>query len=346
MYESREEILKRSDAFQQTTRVVLDSEVEIRGFFQAHGGDVVLVACGSSYWASLSAHKTLKLALRRSVYAVKAGDVLMNPEEHARAYTDPVLVVPSRSGSTTEQLEAIRIFRESYGTVPVLSIVVYDNTPLESLSDLCLSIPWANEVSVCQTRSFSCLYLALILIAGLYDDALKQGMLRFLEVSEFLAQRDFPKVEALVSHSTSQPRLIAIGSGRQYGVTIEGAYICVEMAQLPASYYTVTELRHGPVVTVNEHTVVVVCSMGTPLAIEEQMAREAKAQGAYILAVVSEGSFSGADTLFSLDGPYPPEAVALHYVFVMQAYAHFMAIARGLDPDRPGNLVRFIQLKA
>jgi hypothetical protein len=38
------------------------------------------------------------------------------------------------------------------------------------------------------------------------------------------------------------------GHGEQYGTTCEGAYIVVEMAQMPAGVYQTIELRHGPIV--------------------------------------------------------------------------------------------------
>lgn len=343
MYESRREILNQADALLKTAEAVLSHRERIARFFERQG-DIVFVACGSSYWASLSAMRTLQMAHHRSTHAVKAGDVMMNPAEYADCFEAPLLIVPSRSGTTTEQLEAVRILREAYGEAPVLSLIVSDDSPLEDASDLVIRIPWCNEISVCQTRSFSCLYLGMVMLAALYDEELLHGMRRYLGVSEALAERDFPRVEALVKAREGRDRVVAIGSGRQYGVTIEGAYICVEMAQIPANYYTVTELRHGPIVTVDDQTTLFVCSMRGARPIEEQMAREAKAQGAHVVAVTAEERFEGADTLFSLGGDYPPEAVALHFVFVMQAYAHALAVQKGLNPDQPGDLVRAIHL--
>jgi len=39
---------------------------------------------------------------------------------------------------------------------------------------------------------------------------------------------------------------------------------------------------------------------------------------------------------------YPKEAIALHFIFVLQLFAHHFSIARGKNPDSPGKLLPFI----
>jgi glucosamine 6-phosphate synthetase-like amidotransferase/phosphosugar isomerase protein len=46
----------------------------------------------------------------------------------------------------------------------------------------------------------------------------------------------------------------------------------------------------------------------------------------------------------SLDHQYSKEIVALHYVFCMQSVAFHYSVRRGKNPDRPGNLVPYIEL--
>ena len=344
-YDSFHEILDQSTALKQTLIYVQSREKDIRNFFKA-AGDVVFVGCGSSYWASLSAHRTFALYNERRTFAVKAGEILMNPDEYKNAYSNPILVCPSRSGNTSELLKAVTILRDFYGNVPVLSIIEYEDAPLEKLSDLCLNIPWANEISVCQTRSFSCLYLAMVLISAIVSDnsTLLSGMQRYVEAAPMLHKKDEKVISELVSSFQNFDYLVAIGSGRQYGVAVEGAYIGIEMALLNASYYMTLELRHGPIVTVGENTLVAIVSNGKAKELEENMAADSKRQGAKVLAVTADSSFQNADWVFSLDGDYPVEATALYYTYVMQMFAYYQALRKGLDPDHPGDLIPFITL--
>lgn len=343
MYLSRDEIAHQSESLQRTWNTVLSRKKDIC-LFLGDTEDVIFLACGSSYWLSLSAHITLGMATGLRTYAVKAGDVLLNPEEYVKRYVRPALVMPSRSGATTEQLKALRIMKEAYPGLKVLSVVEYGDSALAAQSDVSVHIPWAKEVSVCQTRSFSNLYVALIGLAAVYDSALHAGMTSYLAARRTLEERDFPLVEALVEDFGALSSVVALGSGRQYGVTIEGAYICIEMAQMLCAYYGLLEYRHGPIVTANTGTLLAICSNGNALQHEEKMAQEAERFGVQTLAVVATKGFEAVRWRFSLGGDYPKEAVALHYVFVLQAIAYFVAVARGLDPDHPGELVPFIQI--
>lgn len=344
-YEAFNEISGQSNALKQTFDYVSAKRHDVESFFE-HAGEVVFVGCGSSYWASLSASRTFSFYTKRRTFAVKAGDIVMNPDEYSTVYDNPLLVCPSRSGATTEQLEAIRILREFYKDVPVLAIVEYENSALEKLSAVSLNIPWANEISVCQTRSFSCLYLAMVLIAAIAsgNDYLLSGMKKYVNAAPALHKKGEGAVNDIVNNFRDFDYLIAIGSGRQYGVVIEGAYIGIEMALLKSNYYTVLELRHGPIVTVNDKTLVAIVSNSNALELEENMTRDARKQGAKVLAVTSESSFNNADWVFSMNGDYPVEAVALYYLYLMQLFAYYQAVRLDLDPDHPGDLIPYITL--
>ena len=345
MYESFGEITGQSEALRLTLRNVSAESDSIRQIIRG-AGDVLFVGCGSSYWLSLSASKTFSLKTGNRAFVFKAGDVIMNPEEHASIYKNPVLICPSRSGSSTEQIEAIDAIRRVYGDVPVLSAVVYEDSELEKRSKVCLRLPWAGEKSVCQTRSFSCLYMSMLGVAAMAsgEDGFYEDLMRYADIADDLLKENMPRIREIVDGFSSFDKLITLGSGRQYGVAIEGAYIGIEMAQFNANYYSLMELRHGPIVTVNENTLVALVSNGKSRELEENMARDAGRHGGKVIAVTDRGRFHRADWTFEMGGEYPPEAVALYFVQLMQAFAYWEAVKNELDPDHPGDLVPFIKL--
>lgn len=342
-FESWKEISLQADALNRTCARILESASAIRSVLD-RPGEFVFVACGSSHWLSLAGARTLQVQTGRRATAVKAGDVVMNPGEYTSVYQNPILICPSRSGRTKEQLDAVTILRNAYGNVPVLAIVEYEETEIEKAADVTVRLPWANEVSVCQTRSFSCLYLAVVLAAAVLseDGALLEGMKRYLESASVLYGKGGKAVEEIVKSFEEFDYLISLGSGRQYGVGIEGAYIGIEMAQLKAGYYSVLELRHGPIVTVGKGTLVAILSNGGAKPLEETMASDVRRHGGKVLAVVGKGDFRNADWVFET-GDCPAEAVALHFIFLLQAFAYFQAVRLGLNPDSPGDLVPYIK---
>jgi fructoselysine-6-P-deglycase FrlB-like protein len=86
---------------------------------------------------------------------------------------------------------------------------------------------------------------------------------------------------------------------------------------------------------------VFICSGRDSTPHEAKIAEETRKTGALVYAV-SEKDEKYADITFSMNGSFEKELIALHFVFVMQSFAHFFSIKRGCDPDHPGDLIPFI----
>lgn len=341
VYQSYIEIHRQHEQLGKTYDYMMGHKNKVVDFFK-NTDDVVFIACGSSYWMSLSAHKTLALKTGKRTFAVKAGDVVLCPDEYRRAYQNPVFVCPSRSGATGEVCDAIALMKSYYPGAKILSIVEYGDSKLEKVSDLVFHLEWVNEISICQTRSFSNLYLASIMIAAFVgnDEALLGNMKQYLVCAPELYKQHEQIIRNIIETQTIN-NVVALGVGCQYGVVVEGAYIVIEMAEFASNYYQLLEYRHGPIVTARPGTIVFICSGRETTAHETKMAEEIRETGALVYAV-SEKKEAYADITFYMDGVFEKELIALHFVFVMQSFAHFFSIARGCNPDQPGNLIPFI----
>jgi len=339
-YLSHEEIHEQYKSLEKTLDYILFNADELKKFFNS-SGDIVFVGCGSSYWMSLSAHKTMKVRAGLRSYAVKAGDVVLCPEEFTDIYDNPIFICPSRSGRTKEVIDAVAFLTNAYPDSKVFSIIVYAENELSKLSDMSLSIPWTNEQSVCQTRSFSNLYVAFIAIAAIIsnDDDLIKCLKSYLIKAPSLFKRDEAFIQSIADPEKISS-IVTLGGGLQYGVVIEGAYIVIEMAEFAANYYQLLEYRHGPIVTAGEGTVVFICT-GMAAEHEQKMAVEIRETGAKVYAV-AVSKVDWADHTFTLGNEYSKEVLALHFAFVMQSFAHHFSIARGKNPDSPGNLISYI----
>lgn len=347
MFHSYEEIYRQGDALGKTLDAVCASAEEIRAFICDDQYDsIVFLACGSSYWSSLSACVTMQEQTKKPCYAIKSGDVVLNERDYNARPWHPIVIAPSRSGATSETLRAIALFQKKYGS-KVFSLTEYPSSSLKSVSALNIELPWANEISVCQTRSFSCLYLAMIATAAIAggDDALLADLSRYIDTFSDLSRSAEALVERLAQELPDWRGLVALGHGRQYGVVIEGAYINIEMAQLPAHYFGTLEWRHGPIVLANGSYLVCLTSGGdTARALEEAMAEETRAAGAKVLVIGAAQDFRSADYSASLGWDARPETAALYSVLLMQGIAYRQALLRGLDPDHPGDLQCWIKI--
>lgn len=347
MFYAHHEIFQQGDALKRTMDCILEKAGELRGFFdQCRYGEIVFSACGSSYWASMAASMTLQDKLGKPCSAVKSGDIVLEPEIYKNKYRDPLVILPSRSGSTTETLIAAEMFKTNYQS-KILAIVEYGDSPVEKYADFCIHLPWANETSVCQTRSFSCLYLAMIIIAALLgdDEGMIKDMETYLHRFPALSEAAEEKIQFMLKDFPLWDSLVSLGYGRQYGVAVEGAYINIEMAQLPAHYYGTLEWRHGPIVLGGgNYLTAMTLGQRETWGYEERMAEDTKKTGARVLAIAGEPGFEGADYACCLGWDACPETIALYSIMILQGIAYYQALKKGLDPDKPGELSPWISL--
>lgn len=341
-YQSYFEIHQSYNEMKKTLDEVISNKTNIKSFFE-NKDEIVFIGCGSSYWLSLSLHSSFALRTGKKAYAVKAGEVVMSPKEYERIYQNPTFVAPSRSGKSKELLDALDLLKKFYPNAKIMSVTEYLDNPLQKISDLNISIPWADEISVCQTRSFNSLATAFIGVVGLLsDESLLQNLQKYItEAPELYSQIERQAKE--IVQEMDAPEIVALGSGIQYGITIEGAYIIVEMAEHLAAYYQILEYRHGPIVTANKNTFVFISSTKTENAdYEYKMAKEIQNKGAKIIMCGNETSIDDLNYNFTISNDYQEEIRALYYVAMMQSVAFHLSVKKGVNPDSPGDLVKFI----
>lgn len=306
--------------------------------------DIVLFGCGSSYWCSLSIARSFNTRTNKFAQAFKATEVSMHLEQYKNAFHKPLFLIPSRSGASQELLIVVRKMQEYYPKAKVLLISEYLDNELETISDLNISIPWANEISVCQTRSFDSLYSALLVIVSMVEGntSLQDELCKYLDEAESRYSEMEKKVKSLLAECDSvEP--VALGSGVAYGAVIEGAYIIVEMAQERANFYQTLEYRHGPIVCTNEKTLLFLANTTNENAqLEIDMAKETKDKGGKIVLIGFEQEHEVADVNFTLPS-YCEEIKGLYFVSILQMVAYHLAVKKGVNPDKPGDLVKFIQ---
>ena len=128
-YESYIEIFRQENALVRTLDLVRRAAAEIRDFIDsAHFEEVVFVACGSSYWVAVSAATTMTALTGVRATAVTSGELIMNPDYYRAAFSRPLVIAPSRSGTTTETLRALALLRE-WWDAPTLAIFELETRP-------------------------------------------------------------------------------------------------------------------------------------------------------------------------------------------------------------------------
>ncbi len=271
------------------------------------------------------------------------------------------VAVISQSGETADTLAALR--KSAAEGRPTLAITNVPGSTMARVADVSMPTLAGREYAIPATKSFTAQLLVLELLAllaaqthgGLPAPALQQALTGLHALPELVhSQLDVWQQQGreAAEHYKGVSSFLFLGRGLHYPLAREGALKLKESAYVHAEAYPSGELKHGPNALVSEGTPLVMLATvdrDDPQSVLRhgkvvQLLRDMRAQGASVLAVAN----SGDDEVRSLATatvtvePAPEPLLALCEVIPLQMFAYFAAVARGIDVDRPRNLVKAV----
>jgi fructoselysine-6-P-deglycase FrlB-like protein len=267
------------------------------GLLPAPGERVAVAGCGTS-WFMAQAY-----AAAREESGQGETDAFAASEMPAHRRYDRVLVL-SRSGTTTE---IIRLLDRLSGQAPTVAITAVPGTPVAEAACAVITLEFADEQSVVQTR-FATTELALL------RTHLGHDIGPVADAAERVLAEPLPAV------LTAARQFTFLGTGWTCGLASEAALKLREAARMWTESYPAMEYRHGPAAVTGEGSVVWLLG-----ADPDGLAADVAAAGGT-----------------AWRGEHDPmaELVRVHLLAVAAARA------RGLDPDRPRNLTRSVILSS
>jgi glucosamine--fructose-6-phosphate aminotransferase (isomerizing) len=221
------------------------------------------------------------------------------------------------------------------------------------------------EISIASTKAFTAQMAALFLFAlhlAQTRETLSEDR-RDHYVRELL---DLPGKVKVLLNCASQCEQIAtefhevddflfLGRAIHYPIAMDGALKLKEVSYVHAEGYPTGETKHGPNALIDENLPVVIIATRDPndsgslLRYEKTLGNIAgfKKQSSRVIALASEDDREvpklADHTIFI---PHAPELLApILEIVPLQLFAYYMAVKRGLDVDRPRNLVKSVTLE-
>ena len=324
----------------------------------ARHSHLVFAASGSSRHASLAAEVRIEEISPLAVDVEYASEAIYSAAQlHGRAG----VVVVSQSGETADTLAALRQAKERGRST--LAITNVPGSRMSREADVALDTAAGRERAIPATKSFTAQLLVLELLAllaaeahgSLSQDALAKHLDHLRDVpSRIAAQLDRwqQHVERVATELASSSNFLFLGRAMHYPIAREGALKLKESAYCPAEGYPAGELKHGPYALVGAKSPLVM--LATRDVSDEQsvrryervvqLMREMRTQGATIVAIANRGDNDVAGIAYAsieLDAATDP-VNAISEVIPLQMFAYFTAVARGVDVDRPRNLVKAV----
>lgn len=337
------EILSQPAVWQATLGEIARSRDAIEEQWSAlKPAQVVFTGCGSTYYlAQLAATLFQSLTGVPSCAFPGSEIVFFAP----RLILDPqntLLVTISRSGTTTETIQAIQRFKEMGGKA-VWGISCYADTPQAALSDLFLLAEEAQETGLAQTRSFSSMVLLAQALAATVAGEDISPLQLLPDLGQELIDRVLPLAEELINTSTIE-RIFYLGSGYQHPTACEAVLKMKEMSLSHSEPFHFLEFRHGPMSLIDPQTLVVGLLSADVTAPEEQVLSEMAEMGAQVLALTPTATTIPKAWPIAVDQHLPSWVLPILYLPPVQLLAYFRTVSKGLDPDNPRHLKAVIAL--
>jgi len=289
--------------------------------------------------------------------------------EYASEYTyrsthalqNPGVLVISQSGETADTLAALREANaRGLATVAITNnkastMAVEANASLPTFAGIEKAIP-ATKSFTTQMAVLYALSLHLARFRGRMTLQTAEAHGRELQEIPGLMEKVLPgwqrQAEALAPELVNSSALLYLGRGAHYAIAREGALKLKESAYLNAEGYPSGELKHGPNALVSKDTPLIMLATADATDPDSmlrysrvvQLMKDMREQGARIVALATEGDTEvprWSDSCFFVPAANDLLSTILEVV-PLQLLAYTLAITRGIDVDRPRNLVKAV----
>ena len=336
------EIQDTFNALTKTVKYIDEKWSEIEAFIR-NKKRFIFVGCGSSYSIAKSYAAICNMSAGVPASALAAGDILIHAARYKKMVSDAAVVFISRSGRTSEILKALDALLEQKISFSVLSVIAAKDTPLAEKSELSLETPWAFDESVCQTRCVTNFYfMGAYIFAKYTNDSAVLDDLKYLahSGSGFLANAE--KVAKELAPKDWN-RAVVLADAELEGLAEEGALVFKEVCQLPANYYHVLDVRHGPIVLIGQHTLNILC-LGTCGDFERGLLGDIKKKSDFVVAFTDNSIDADGVTSISFGRELTHIARGVPFIILCQLIAYEKSKETGANPDQPTGLDPWIAL--
>ncbi|MBP6019377.1 MAG: glutamine--fructose-6-phosphate transaminase (isomerizing) [Burkholderiaceae bacterium] len=316
--------------------------------------NVLILACGTSYYAGLTARYWIESLAKIPVNVEIASeyryrDSVPNPRT--------LVVTISQSGETADTLAALK-HAHSLGMQHSLTVCNVATSAMVRECKLAFITRAGMEIGVASTKAFITQLTALFLLAlalaqtkGQLTEEREQDYLKALRhlpvaIAAVLALE--PQIIAWGDRFASKENALFLGRGMHFPIAMEGALKLKEISYIHAEGYPAGELKHGPLALVTDHMPVVTIAPRDELLekLKSNM-QEVHARGGelYVFAD-ADTKIEASDDIHVIRMPenYGKLSPILHTI-PLQLLAYHTACVRGTDVDKPRNLAKSVTVE-
>lgn len=297
-----------------------------QGVPRLQASNLVITGCGTSYYLA----QTLACAFNakgQQAVAVPAAEWARRPDCYLADGSDPLVLGLSRSGTTTETVQAIAASRARGWKTFAISCA--PGSVILSAADLGLCLPTDPAEGIVMSVSASLMLLGGLRMAGfdVADTVVPAATSAMAALDNGIAP-----VMAGRSH------FVYLGGGMTCGIGTEGSLKLQEMSLSYSQSFHPMEYRHGPISLIDDRSLVVMLYCDDTAIEEAALTAELQAKGARVIGLNGPGDLS-------IDLGQTGAAAALCALPVLQLLGEKVARAKGVNSETPRHLTKVVMLQ-
>ena len=312
-----------------------------------------IVACGSAWHVGTAAQYVIE-DLAKIPVRVELGsefryrNPILNPND--------LVVIISQSGETADSLAALREAKDR--GIRTLAIVNVEGSSIAREADHVFYTKAGIEIAVATTKGYMTQLIVTYMLAMLFG--LVRGHIDEDTYLHYIAE--LRKIPAAISRILEEKERLQwfaakyagmrdsfyIGRGIDYAVCQEGSLKMKEISYVHSEAYAGGELKHGTISLI-EDGILVVGVLTQDDLFEKTISNmvECKSRGAYLMGLTTYGHYEIEETAdFVIYVPrIDSHFVGCLAVVPLQLLGYYVAVAKGLDVDKPRNLAKSVTVE-
>jgi glucosamine--fructose-6-phosphate aminotransferase (isomerizing) len=357
----QKEIFEQPGAVAATLEMVVGAKsiaaqlfgVEAEAIFQRISS-VMIVACGTSYHAGLTARYWLE-----ALAGIPCSVEIASEYRYRSSVPNPdaLVIAISQSGETADTIAALQ-HAIALGQPHTLAICNVPESALIRQAELRFLTRAGPEIGVASTKAFTTqlatlflLTLVLAKVRGKLDADAERGQLTQLRhlpsaLAHVLALEE--QVRAWAERFSGKQHALFLGRGMHYPIALEGALKLKEISYIHAEAYPAGELKHGPLALVDRDMPVIAIAPNDALLEKlKSNLQEVRARGGQLYVFADADSHIHPEDnvhVIRLSENAGFLSPILHTV-PLQLLAYHAALVKGTDVDKPRNLAKSVTVE-
>ena len=303
---------------------------------------IFFIGAGTAYNAALAGSYLFSRVSKKHINTSVASE--FNYLEHF-LNRESLVIALSQSGETIDVIEPLN--RAKKRGSKIVGITNAIGSSIYRMADFNILLNAGTETAVASTKAYTAKLSIILLLVFSIINKLKDGKETLLKVSDeierLLKKENLKKIKDISKSLNNSDTIYIIGRGVSYSSALEGSLKIKEVSYKYCEGLAGGELKHGPIALIQKGSPCIVFAPNdeTYESIISN-AIEVKSRGGMIIGISPKNSKAFDEWIEVKD---IKDASFIAQIIPLQLLSYYLAVERGLDPDKPRNLAKSVTVK-